>query len=612
MQSWDPTKLPGTELIATQQWDQIDALAATLSPRQALWLSGYFAGLASARGLTEATLSGATTPIPPTPAQSVAARTLTILYGTETGNSAALARTAASEAKALGLEAVIADMGDYKPRRLKDEQDLLIIVSTYGEGDPPQPAVDFFEFIEGRKAPSLTGVRYGVLALGDSTYERFCEAGKRLDRRFEELGAIRLLPRVDCDVDYDDPAAAWTADALARVALDRGQSAEKTVAAALTAAEPRRGGFDKRNPFQATIIGNIVLTGRGSSKETRHIELSLAGSGLGFEPGDALGIAPRNDPALVATIAATLGFDPATPLKLKDGQAPLGEALERRYEIAAATPRFLEHWAELTGASALKELLGERAEERAVFLHEHHIVDLIRRFPVPGLEPQTFVAGLRPLQPRLYSIASSLAANPDEAHLTVSTVRYILNGEVRAGVASGYFAKHGEPDSLAPVYVQANPHFRLPADDIAIIMIGAGTGVAPYRAFMQEREARGARGRSWLFFGERNFRTDFLYQTEWQAYLKDKALSRMDVAFSRDGAEKAYVQHRLLEHGREVFAWLEEGAHVYVCGDAARLAPDVHAALIAVVEAHGSLGRDAADEYVRGLQRDHRYQRDVY
>jgi sulfite reductase (NADPH) flavoprotein alpha-component len=608
LQRFDPSELPGPGLITAQQWDQINALSTTLSPRQALWVSGYFAGVANARGMTGVALAEA----PPIEARS-AARTLTILYGTETGNSAALARAAVEQAKAMGVTAVVADMGDYKPRRLKDEQDLLIIVSTHGDGDPPQPASDFFEFVEGRKAPSLAGLRYAILALGDSTYERYCEAGKRLDRRFEELGATRLLPRVDCDVDYDDPAAAWAADALARLALDRSQSTEKIVAAALTIADPRSASFGKRNPFQATIIDNIVLTGRGSSKETRHVELSLRGSRLSFEPGDALGIVPRNDPALVATIAAGLGFDPAFPLALKDRRVPLGEALEQRFEITTATPRFLQHWAELTGAGALKELLGEeRAEERAAYLRDHHIIDLIRLFPVPGLAPESFVAGLRPLQPRLYSISSSLSANPDEAHLTVSTVRYFLHGHPRAGVASGYFAERGAPDSALPVYVQANPHFRLPADDVPIIMIGAGTGVAPYRAFMQEREARGAGGRSWLFFGERNFRTDFLYQTEWQAYLKDKALSRMDVAFSRDGGQKVYVQDRLREQGGKVFAWLQDGAHVYVCGDAARLAPDIHAALIAVVEEHGSLDRDAANEYMRGLQRDHRYQRDVY
>ncbi len=562
MQRVDPTDFPGPGLLSAQQWQQINALAATLSPRQALWLSGYFAGLEIARTGTEvATIDPAVVSAPPAapaPAAAAPTRTLTILYGTETGNSAALARAAAAEAKSLGLDAAVVDMGAYKLRRLKEEQDILIIASTYGEGDPPQPASDFFEFVESRKAPSLTGVRFAVLALGDSTYEKFCEAGKRLDRRFAALGATRLLARVDCDVDYDDPAAAWISDALALLALDRTKTPQSAAAAALP--EPKQPAFDKRNPFAARTVDNIVVTGRGSSKETRHIEISLEGSGLSFEPGDALGVAVRNDPALVERIVGSLGLDPAAALALKGGEASLTQALEQRFEITAATPRFVEQWANLSAAGGLKKLLGdENAHERAAYLRDHHIVDIIREFPVPGLNAETFVAGLRPLQPRLYSIASSLAANPDEAHLTVSTVRYALHGELRAGVASGYFADRAAPDAILPVYIQSNPHFRLPANDVPIIMIGAGTGVAPYRAFMQEREAHGATGRSWLFFGDGNFRTDFLYQTEWQSYLKDKVLTKMDVAFSRDRqqgaqeARKVYVQHKLIERGHEVF-----------------------------------------------------------
>ncbi|PNG26154.1 assimilatory sulfite reductase (NADPH) flavoprotein subunit [Methylocella silvestris] len=607
MQRVDPSQLPGPALSA-EQWRQVNELSATLNARQALWLSGYFAGLEAA--LAQAGPALAAPPLAVAPAAATA-RTLTILYGSETGNSAALAKVAAAEAKALGLEASVVDMGDYKPRRLKEEQDVLLIASTYGEGDPPQPAVGFFEFVEGRKAPSLAGLRFGVLALGDSTYEKYCEAGKRLDRRFEELGATRLLPRADCDVDYDEAASAWTKEALALLAADIG--GPFAPGAAPLAASPQQAIHDKRNPFLARILDNLVLTGRGSSKETRHIEISLEGSGVTFEPGDALGVMARNNPSVVDRVLEALGLDGAAAVKVKDREARLALALEEHFEITTATPRFLEHWAGLSGADDLERLLGpERAEERAAFLRDHHVIDLIRAFPASEVTPQSFVAGLRPLQPRLYSIASSLAANPDEAHLTVSTVRYMLHGEERCGVASGFFAKLAAPDTRAPVYVQSNPHFRLPADDVPIIMVGAGTGVAPYRAFMQEREARGASGRSWLFFGERNFVSDFLYQAEWQAYLKAKALTRMEVAFSRDRWGKAYVQHRMLEQGRDIFGWLEEGAHFYVCGDAARLAPDVHEALIAIIETHGSRSREAAEDYVRVLQDGRRYQRDVY
>jgi sulfite reductase (NADPH) flavoprotein alpha-component len=596
------------------QSEQLEALATSLTAEQALWISGYFAGIGAAMRNTAP--DAAAKPSPASGSGSEApSRTLTVLYGSETSNSANLSRKLAEAARAAGLAPQVVDMADYKPRRLKDEQDILIITSTHGEGDPPQPAADFFEFIEGRKAPRLPGLRYAVLALGDSSYEHFCAAGKRLDRRLAELGATRLRPRIDCDVDYDEAAADWTGAVLALLSVERtGASGRPAplVSMASTRHAPAAA-IDKANPAFATVIDNLVLTGRGSSKETRHIELSLDDARLTHQPGDALGVVPRNDPTAVEAVLAALALPGSTPVSLKNGETTLETALEREFEITVATPRFLRHWAELSGAAELERLAEEgHAGECATFLRGHHIVDIMRRFPGPGIEARQFVAGLRPLQPRLYSIASSAAALPGEAHLTVATVRYDLHGRTRLGVASGFLATHGAPDARIPVYVQPNPLFRLPADDRPIIMIGAGTGVAPYRAFLQEREARGAGGKTWLFFGERHFRTDFLYQTEWQEFLKSGALSRMNVAFSRDSAEKTYVQHRMLEHAGDIYAWLEQGANVYVCGDAASLAPDVHRALTSIVSGQGGLEPDAADEYVRNLQRDRRYQRDVY
>ncbi|MFL1874532.1 assimilatory sulfite reductase (NADPH) flavoprotein subunit [Hansschlegelia beijingensis] len=606
------SEFPGPGL-SPDQWEHIQSLAKAISPEQALWLSGYFAGVRDA----ERREAGRPALAPDIPVGRPAApaeadqRRLTILFGSETGNSRALAQTLSEAARQAGRQPTVVDIADYKARQLRDEQDLLIVVSTYGEGDPPQGAADFFEFLDSRKAPKLPDLRFAVLALGDSTYERYCEAGKRLDRRFEELGAVRLRPRVDCDVDYDEPAAAWTADVVAKIAKDGAAATVDAQRVAGTAPTPAH--YDKRNPFPARVLENLTLTGRGSTKETRHIEFSLEGSGLVYEPGDALGVAPKNDPRLVESLLGALRLSPSAPVEIKGRASTFAEAIERDFEISAVTPRFIEHWAELSGAEQLRRLLGEdAAAERSAFLRQNHVIDIVRAYPVAGLEAQMLVAGLRPLQPRLYSIASSLAAAPEEAHLTVSTVRYELNGEPRSGVASGHLAARAEPDATLPVYVQSNPHFRLPADDRPVIMIGAGTGVAPYRAFLQEREARGAEGRNWLFFGERNFRSDFLYQTEWQGWLKQKLLTRMDVAFSRDRAAKVYVQDKLRKQGRDVFAWLEEGAHVYVCGDAAHLAPDVHETLIGVAQEQGGLAREAAEEYVRNLQRDHRYQRDVY
>jgi sulfite reductase (NADPH) flavoprotein alpha-component len=604
-----------TPLALTEgQWAKLNELAISLKPGQALWISGYFAGLGRAYALEE----GAAPVIPygalgATPATAPRQRLLTILVGSETGNSAALARKLGEQARGQGLESVIADMADYKTRRLKDEQDLVIITSTHGEGDPPRSALGFFEFIEGRKAPRLPDLRYAVLALGDSTYERYCEAGKRLDRRLSELGATEIQPRADCDVDYDEPATGWIKTLLPRLASKPPSTTAAVAGVPRMPAQEKPGTIDKHHPFPAAILENIVLTGRGSSKETRHLELSLADSGLAFEPGDALGILPRNDPRLVEDIAEAVSLRLETPLVVKDEKTTLGAALGAAFEITASTPRFIDYWAGVSGATDLKELLPEdRHEARATFMRSHHLIDVLRQFPVGGVDPQAFVKALRPLQPRLYSIASSLAAAPDEAHITVSAVRYALNDIARSGVASGYLAEHASPDVPVDVYIQPNPHFRLADDETPIIMIGAGTGIAPYRAFMQEREARGAAGRSWLFLGERNFHTDFLYQTEWHDFLKEGILTRMDVAFSRDRAEKVYVQHRLRERARDVYAWVEEGASIYVCGDAEYLAPDVHAALIAIVQEQRGMRREAAIEYLGVLQSDHRYQIDVY
>ena len=593
---------PGNPL-SLEQWRQVETLARSLTSVQSLWLSGYFTGLDV--GLRQ---------IPSQPASTIAAglRTLTILYGTETGNAAELARILDAAAKAKGMACATIDMADYQPRQLSQEQDLLIIVSTYGEGDPPQPATGFFEFLEGRKTPRLEGVRFSILALGDSTYEYFCQAGKRLDERFEELGATRLAPRLDCDVDYEEAAEHWIAAIVEQLASET-RDATPVHAIPMRQTPGNSTSYDRRNPFLARVVENMAIVGRGSTKETRHVEFSLAGSGLAYEPGDALGIAASNSPAVVEALLEALGMPAEAEFTLKTHSYRLRDALTQRFEITLATPRFLDYWAMLSESNVLLQLQQEdRAGERAVFLRTHHIIDIVRRFPVRDVTPQGLFSALRPLQPRLYSLASSLSACPDEAHLTISPLRYNLHGEARSGVASGMLADRIAIDDALPVYVQSNPHFRLPGDDRPIIMVGAGTGIAPYRAFLQEREARGERGRSWLFFGERNFRTDFLYQTEWQGWLKDGTLSRMDVAFSRDRLGTVYVQHRMKEQARDIFAWLEEGAYIYLCGDATHLAPDVHQTLIGIVASEARTGREAAEDYVRSLQADHRYRRDVY
>jgi len=590
--------------LTLDQWQLVEGLANTLTPEQARWISGYFAGLDA--GLLRAG-GGEIAPV-----VAPQGRTLTILYGTETGNSRDLAKTLAAAATAQGLSPKVSDLSDYKVRQLKDEQDVLFIVSTYGEGDPPQPSVGFFEFLEGPRAPKLDGVRFSVLALGDSTYEKYCEAGKRIDNRLEELGASRLSPRIDCDIDFDDPAAGWSEVVVQLLAADQAASSPQKVAAA-PRADLTSSAHDKRNPFSATVLENIQIVGRHSTKETRHVELDLGGSGLTYQPGDSLGFVANNDARVVEELLEATGLSGDAEVAVKSSSALLARALAEKFEITIGSPRFIEQWAKLSGAKALESLTDpDMAAERVKFLYDHHIVDIVREFPVKGVDAASLLAGLRPLQPRLYSLASSQALVGDEAHLTVAPVRYDLHGTGRGGVASTQVADRLDMGSTVPVYVQENPHFRLPGDDVPIIMVGPGTGVAPFRAFLQEREARAAAGRSWLFFGERNFRSDFLYQVEWQQWLEDGILSELDVAFSRDAGEKTYVQHRMHDRSRDLFAWLEDGAHFYVCGDEKAMAKDVHEALLQIIEREGDLTRDGAEEYVRVLSSEHRYQRDVY
>ncbi|MEH3055046.1 MAG: assimilatory sulfite reductase (NADPH) flavoprotein subunit [Patulibacter minatonensis] len=615
-------------ILTTAQWEQINQLASTLDREQAIWVTGYLAGRNSltpptvgvpadtnGNGASGAAVNGGAAPIEAPAAAAPAARLATILYATDTGNAKELAGMLKGAAEAKGITAQVADLADYKVRGLKDEQDVLIIAATHGEGEPPPAAVEFFEFIGGKRAPKLDGVRFAVLALGDSTYEFYCAAGRILDERFAELGAERLIDRVECDVDYEDDADAWIASVVDAITPSATPAAPAVNGTAVNGTAPAEAAapstYSKRNPFPAAILENHPLTGRGSTKETRHVELSLEGSGLTYLPGDALGIVAQNDPAVVDALLGELGLTGSETVSLKSGEQSLREALTTTLEITASTPRFITNWAELTGSDRLRAYAEGDVKRRTQFLEEHHPIDFARKYPAKGITAEQLVAGLRPLQPRLYSIASSLEAAPDEAHLTVSTVQYNLYLRPRVGVASGYLRGLTDEHTV-PVYISENDHFRLPADDVPIIMIGAGTGVAPYRSFLQEREVREATGQSWLFFGERNFRSDFLYQVEWQEWLRNGTLTRLDPAFSRDKGGRTYVQDKLRLRGAEVWDWLEDGAVLYVCGDATNMAPDVHATLRDIVAEHGGKDAEAAEDFLHELKRDHRYRLDVY
>lgn len=599
---------PRTSPLSAEQTQQLEALTRSLSSLQAMWVRGYLAGLHAAES--------SDTVIAAPAAGAAAALRLTVMYGSQTGNSEGVARRLTDIVRARGIEVMLVDMADYKPRDLKKEQALLIVVSSHGEGDPPDSAQELYDFVQGNKAPRLDGLRYSVLALGDSSYEHFCSVGRVFDERLAALGGKRVHERVDCDLDYDDPAAHWSAEVVEIFAQSPEVSDAHPTVSSLPAATPAQAGPSRKKPYVATLLNNIVLNGSGSDREVHHIELDAEGSGLEWAPGDSLGVIPRNPLPVVDDVIARLALDPAEPIPDAAGAGaglPLHEVLATQYEITTLTRPLITKYAELAQARPLQELLQETQRDAFTqYVAGRQLTDLIGEYPVKGLAGVEFLKLLRRLPPRLYSIASSHAANPDEVHLMVAAVRYTSHGRPRQGVASVYLADRLSGDDSVPVYIESNKNFKLPDDDVPIIMIGPGTGVAPFRAFLEERETRGAKGRNWLFFGAQHFHTDFYYQIEWLRWRAKGLLTRIDVAFSRDQAEKVYVQHRLLEQARELYAWLQDGAQVYVCGDAGRMAHDVHAALTETLMVGGGLSAEAAAEYMTGLQKDKRYHRDVY
>ncbi|WP_316274097.1 assimilatory sulfite reductase (NADPH) flavoprotein subunit [Bacillus halotolerans] len=592
-----------------EQAELLNRLLPTLTESQKIWLSGYL----SAQSVSVLETSGALAAVSAGVTAPAISKEVTVLYGSQTGNAQGLAENAGKQLEERGFQVTVSSMSDFKPNQLKKINNLLIVVSTHGEGEPPDNALSFHEFLHGRRAPKLDDLRFSVLALGDSSYEFFCQTGKEFDQRLEELGGKRISPRVDCDLDYDEPAAEWLESVCEGLSEAEGGSAAPAPAAAPQTGESA---YSRTNPFRAEVLENLNLNGRGSNKETRHVELSLEGSGLTYEPGDSLGVYPENDPVLVDLLLQEMNWDPEEIVTLnKQGDVrPLKEALISHYEITVLTKPLLEQAAHLTGSEELRELLAPGNEGKVkAYIEGRDLLDLIRDYGPFSVTAQEFVSILRKMPARLYSIASSLSANPDEVHLTIGAVRYDAHGRERKGVCSILCAERLQPGDTLPVYVQHNQNFKLPKDpETPIIMVGPGTGVAPFRSFMQEREETGAEGKAWMFFGDQHFVTDFLYQTEWQNWLKDGVLTKMDVAFSRDTEEKVYVQHRMLEQSAELFEWLQEGAAVYICGDEKHMAHDVHNTLLDIIEKEGNMTREKAEVYLADMQQQKRYQRDVY
>ncbi|MGQ5110299.1 assimilatory sulfite reductase (NADPH) flavoprotein subunit [Bacillus halotolerans] len=592
-----------------EQAELLNRLLPTLTESQKIWLSGYL----SAQSVSVLETSGAPAAVSAGVTAPAISKEVTVLYGSQTGNAQGLAENAGKQLEERGFQVTVSSMSDFKPNQLKKINNLLIVVSTHGEGEPPDNALSFHEFLHGRRAPKLDDLRFSVLALGDSSYEFFCQTGKEFDQRLEELGGKRISPRVDCDLDYDEPAAEWLESVCEGLSEAEGGSVAPAPAAAPQTGESA---YSRTNPFRAEVLENLNLNGRGSNKETRHVELSLEGSGLTYEPGDSLGVYPENDPELVDLLLQEMNWDPEEIVTLnKQGDVrPLKEALISHYEITVLTKPLLEQAAHLTGSEELRELLAPGNEGKVkAYIEGRDLLDLIRDYGPFSVTAHEFVSILRKMPARLYSIASSLSANPDEVHLTIGAVRYDAHGRERKGVCSILCAERLQPGDTLPVYVQHNQNFKLPKDpETPIIMVGPGTGVAPFRSFMQEREETGAEGKAWMFFGDQHFVTDFLYQTEWQNWLKDGVLTKMDVAFSRDTEEKVYVQHRMLEQSAELFEWLQEGAAVYICGDEKHMAHDVHNTLLEIIEKEGNMTREEAEVYLADMQQQKRYQRDVY
>lgn len=589
-----------------KQAELLNQLLPMLTETQQIWLGGYLSRIPNHR-VQQISGSTALQEVPKSVTE------VTVLYGSQTGNGQALAEDLSKKLEAQDLQVTLLSMSDFKPNSLKKLENLLLIVSTQGEGDPPDNALPLYEFLFSKRAPKLDQLNYSVLALGDSSYELYCETGKQFDARLLELGAKQMSPRIDCDLDYDEPAAEWFANVTSKLTEEQAGSSNKQAAATLELVE--KTSYSRTNPFHAEVLENINLNGQGSNKETRHLELSLEGSHLEFEPGDSLAIYPENDPDLVQSLITEMGWDGTTSIQLKNnGTISLEEALSKHYEITVLTKPLLEKLTRFTPDHRLKELLDtEQTEVIKEYMYGRDLLDVVRDFGPWEASASEFISLLRKMPARQYSIASSFKANPDEVHLTISTVRYEAHGRDRVGVCSGQCAIRIEPGDTLPVYVQRNDNFKLPANpDTPIIMVGPGTGVAPYRAFLEEREEIDAKGKTWLFFGDQHFTTDFLYQVEWQQWLKTGVLTRMDVAFSRDTDEKIYVQHRMLERSQELFQWLEEGAVIYVCGDEKNMAKDVHATLLEIIESEGAMSREQAVEYLSEMQKQKRYQRDVY
>lgn len=597
-----------------EQAAQLNQIFQTLTAEQQIWLTGYLtAQQGSVTQTAEAPQQVAEYVLNnESESQTNNDRHITVVYGSETGNAQSLAEIFSDRLVEHNYTVKLTAMDEIKQKEFKKVEDLFVITATHGEGDPPDNALTFHEFIHSRKAPKLENVRFSVLALGDESYEYFCQTGKDFDAKLLELGAERLADRQDCDLDFDDLAEKWMNKNIEILNQSTGHGSTVTSTETVQSAKEKR--YSKSNPYQAEVLENINLNGRGSNKEVRHVELLLDNYGESFEPGDCVVVLPQNEPEIVTLLIETLGWDKDIEIPINDDgdTLPLEKALTEHFEITKLTKPLLQKAAELFGNTELLSQI-DNAEWIQQYVDGRDVIDLLTEFPTSELKPETFYKLLRKLPAREYSIASSYEATPDEVHITVGAVRYEAHERTRKGVCSVQLAERIQPGDTLPIYLKKNPNFKFPFDEeTPVIMIGPGTGVAPFRSYMQEREELGLSGNTWLFFGEQHFTTDFLYQTEWQAWLKDETLAKLDLAFSRDTEEKIYVQHRIAQQSELFYEWLQDGAAIYVCGDEKHMAKDVHDTIRSVIEQEGDMSEADAEAYLTQMKQAKRYQRDVY
>ena len=604
--------LSNARLFSEDQKDLFIKFAGTLNKNQLLWASGYLEGLlAGGDSVVEEIISQNQI------SSSVSVPELTILYGSRTGNGEGLAQKAQIEATKHGFLVKLKNMADYNVRDLLQERNLVVIVSTHGEGEPPFAARELHDYIFSKRAPKLDSLNFAVIALGDSGYFKFCQTGKDFDSQLEILGGKRISKWIACDVEFEEQFEKGLNELLAGFGGVEHSEANtshdyRLVSLPEKGKNGRIAAYSRKNPFLAPVYEKILLHGKGTKRQTLHIELNTKdATGMEYEPGDAAGVLPLNPSGLINEVLKITALGPEEKVTVKGEEKSLYDALTRDVELSKITTDVVTRYL----AFAPNDKLLKLSQETNLFkeyLEGKDIVDLFQDYPA-AITSKDLIPLLRPLQPRYYSISSSPKAYPGEVHLTVGVVNYNHSGREKRGTCSTFLSEIAVEGGQVPVFIESNPGFRLPEDDeTPMIMVGAGTGIAPYRAFLQHRELAGKQGKSWLFFGNRNFETEFLYQSEWQHFLKSGTLTNLDVAFSRDGEKKVYVQDRLFEKAKEVYQWLEEGSHFYICGDMKNMARNVHDTLITIIENEGVMSKEKAQEYIGNMEKEKRLQLDVY